>query len=187
VRSFVAIPIDDAMRARISETQKALQRAEAEVRWVSAENHHLTLKFLGNLEEAESDRLRERLRQEAARFPPLDLDFSTVGRFPKGGPPRVLWIGCRGSDVAKLVGLAEAIERVALEIGVPREERPFSPHLTIGRVKSPRNQDRLLRAIEARRDDVFGQRRTEYFTLYRSTLTSAGPIYEEIERFLLGR
>ncbi|MBI2900018.1 MAG: RNA 2',3'-cyclic phosphodiesterase [Planctomycetes bacterium] len=185
MRAFLAIPIDDAVRDRIVETQKALQRADAGVRWVARENLHLTLKFLGDVAEPEISRLSERLGLEAQRFPSMDLDLSGVGRFPPGGPPRVVWVGCRG-DVSRLVGLAQAVERVATELGFPSEERRFTPHLTIGRVKSPKNQERLLNALAARHDDVFGRARAEHFTLFRSTLTPDGPIYEQVVRFPLG-
>ena len=97
----------------------------------------------------------------------------------------MIWIGCRG-DVSRLVGLAQAVERVAAECGFPREDHPFTPHLTIGRVKSPRNKERLLNALAARHDDVFGPARVGHFTFYRSTLTAEGPVYGEIERVPLG-
>lgn len=185
MRAFVAIPIDETLRVRIGDARKALERADADVKWVAHENLHLTLKFLGEIKDAQAATLRERLRTEAARFPALDLNWTGVGRFPPGGPPRILWIGCRG-DAPKLVGLAGAVERAALEIGVPKEDRPFSAHLTIGRVKSQRNQKRLLNALEARNDDGIGEQRADSFTLYRSTLTPAGPIYDEVELFRLG-
>lgn len=185
MRAFVAIPIDDPLRVRIGETQRALQRADADVKWVAHENLHLTLKFLGEIDEARAATLRERLRAEASRFPALELDLGGVGRFPPGGPPRIVWIGVRG-DAPKLVGLAGAVERAALEVGVPKEDRPFSAHLTIGRVKSPRNQKSLLNALEARHDDVIGRQRADSFVLFRSTLMPTGPIYDEIEGFRFG-
>ncbi len=185
MRAFVAIPIDEALRLRIGETRKALERADADVRWVAHENLHLTLKFLGEIDEAQAATLRGRLRTEASRFPALDLDLAGVGRFPPGGPPRIVWVGCRG-DAPKLVGLAGAVERAALEIGVPKEDRPFSAHLTIGRVKSPRNRQRLGNALEARCDDVIGRQRADSFTLYRSTPMPAGPIYDAVEIFRFG-
>ena len=96
-----------------------------------------------------------------------------------------MWIGCEG-DVPKLVGLAGAVERASLEVGAPKADYPFSPHLTIGRVKSPRNARSLQNALEARWDDEIGPQRVEKIALYRSTLTPEGPIYEEVGSFRLG-
>jgi 2'-5' RNA ligase len=184
MRAFVAIPIDERLRDGMVAVQEALRRAAADVRWVERENLHVSLKFLGEIDETQHALLAERLRGEATRFPPLELEFAGVGRFPSGGAPRVLWIGCR-RDVSKLAGLADAVERAAADADVPRENRPYAAHVTIGRVRSPANKQRLLAALEARRDDVIGRQRVEAFALYRSTLTPEGPIYEALERFPL--
>lgn len=177
MRAFVAISFDEPLRRRIGEIRRELERAGADVRWVSTENLHLTLKFLGDVEEVGVAAFRERLRVVASRFSPLNLDLGGVGRFP-----RVLWVGCAG-DVPRLIELAHEVERAALEIGVPEENRPFSPHLTIGRLKSPRCMRTLDEAVEARRNEPVGRQRVDRFTLYRSTLTPKGPIYDAIESF----
>jgi len=96
----------------------------------------------------------------------------------------VVWAGCSG-DAAKLAGLAQAVERAAERIGVPRENRPFVAHLTIGRVKSPRNAKRLLQAIENQKEAFLGKDAAAGFTLFRSTLAPEGSIYEALAEFPL--
>lgn len=184
MRSFVAVEVDSSVKDALLRIIDRLRRVPADVRWVARENMHLTLKFLGEIDEAQAARLRELLRVETSRFAPLELEFVGLGRFPPQGAPRVVWAGCRG-DVDKLKGLAAAVERTAKETGVPPEERPFSAHLTIGRVKSPRSGRALADAIAGFADDPFGKQTVRSFTLYKSTLTPDGPIYEAVERFEL--
>jgi len=183
MRAFVAIPIDEPLRRRIGEIRRRLERIDADVRWVALENLHLTLKFLGELDEPTVVSLRERLRSEAHRSRPFEIRLSGVGRFPPSGVSRVIWIGCRG-EVSCMEDLARGVEQAALEIGVPKEGRDFSPHLTIGRVKSPRNSKPLAAAVHG--EEEVGSQRVESFTMYRSTLTPTGPIYDPVELFRLG-
>lgn len=96
----------------------------------------------------------------------------------------MIWVGCRG-DVSKVTGLAQLAERAATLIGIPEEQRPFSPHLTIGRVKSGRNRDSLLRAMGARADEVIGPLRVDRVRLYRSTLTPKGAVHDVAEEYPL--
>jgi len=185
MRCFVAVPVAGPVRRLLADVQKALRRAEADVKWVEEANLHLTLKFLGDVSEAQVASLRELLSAEAARWPKLTLDYAGMGCFPEQGAPRVLWAGCTG-DVDKLAGLAVAVERHAESVGVPREGRPFVAHLTIGRVKSSRNVKRLQAEIENQRRVPLGKDDVAEFALYESTRTSQGPVYEPLLRFELG-
>jgi len=185
MRAFVAVPVGDAVRGILGRVQEALRRADADVRWVEPANLHLSMKFLGEVSEEQAGRLRGLLETEAGRWPRLALEVAGVGTFPEGGLPRVVWAGCRG-DLGKLAGLAQAVERAAEQVGVPREGRPFVAHLTIGRVKSGRNAKRLLAAIENQREVPVGREEVARLVLYRSTLTPDGPVYEELAEFPLG-
>lgn len=185
MRAFVAVPVGDAVRDVLVRVQEALRRAEADVRWVEPANLHLSLKFLGEVSEEQAARLGDLLAAEAPRWPRMALEVAGIGTFPERGLPRVVWAGCRG-DVAKLAGLAQAVERAAEQVGVPREGKPFVAHLTIGRVKSPRNAKRLTAAIGNQREVPVGREEVGRFVLYRSTLTPEGPVYEEVAEFPLG-
>ncbi|HEX7901462.1 MAG TPA: RNA 2',3'-cyclic phosphodiesterase [Planctomycetota bacterium] len=185
MRCFVAVEVPEEVRGLLVRVQEALRRADADVKWVERENLHLTLKFLGDLGEEAAGRLGGTLAAEAARWPRLRLSFGGIGVFPERGAPRVVWAGCAG-DVERLAGLAGAVERAAEAEGVERERHPFVAHLTIGRVKSARNEKRLRAAIENQRVVPLGTSEVAELALIQSTLTSAGPVYERVATFRLG-
>ena len=184
MRAFVAVPVGGAVRGILVRIQEALRRADADVKWVEPHNLHLSVKFLGEIGEDPAARLGELLREEAARWPRLALEYAGVGTFPDHGPPRVVWAGCRG-DLEKLAGLARAVERAAEQVGVPRENRPFVAHLTLGRVKSARNERRLRAAIENQRNVPVGKEEVAGLVLYRSTTRPEGPVYDALAEFPL--
>lgn len=185
MRAFVAVPVGEATRGVLVRLQEALRRSDADVRWVKPEGIHLTLKFLGEVADEAAGRFGELLAAEAPRWPRMSLEVEGAGTFPERGTPRVVWAGCRG-DLAKLAGLAQAVERAAEQIGVPREGKPFVAHLTIGRVKSDRNAKRLLAEVANQRKVPIGREDVTRFVLYRSTLMPEGPVYEEVAEFPLG-
>lgn len=183
MRCFVGVKVPEPVRDLLVRVQEALRRADAAVKWVERENLHLTLKFLGDLDEGQVDSLRALLAEEATRWRPLALEYRGIGTFPERGTPRVVWAGAIG-EIDRLAGLAVAVERHAETVGVPRERHPFVAHLTIGRVKSDRNLKRLQAAIEPQRDVPLGKDEVGEFVLIRSTLTSDGPVYEAVESFV---
>jgi len=182
MRCFVAVKVAEPVRDLIVRVQETLRRAEAAVKWVERENLHLTLKFLGDLDEGRVDTLRALLAGEAVRWRPLALEYRGIGTFPERGAPRVVWAGATG-DIDRLAGLATAMERHAETVGVPRERHPFVAHLTIGRVKSDRNLKRLQAAIEPQLRVPLGKDAVGEFVLVRSTLTSDGPVYDVLESY----
>jgi RNA 2',3'-cyclic 3'-phosphodiesterase len=182
MRCFVALALPPPVRKLLVQVQEALRRADAHVKWVEEENLHLSLKFLGDLDEDSVDRLKGILSVEALRWPRMALTYEGIGTFPERGVPRVVWAGCAG-DLETPAALAGAIERSAEQVGVPRERHPFAAHLTIGRVKSDRNVKRLMSAIENQRRVPLGRDDVREFVLYKSTLTDQGPLYERIADF----
>jgi 2'-5' RNA ligase len=184
MRCFVAIALPPPVKALLVRVQEALRRADADVKWVEEENLHLSLKFLGDLDDDAVARLKGILSVEALRWPALSLRYDGIGTFPERGEPRVVWAGC-GGDLETLAALAASVERAAEQLGVPRERKPFVAHLTIGRVKSGRNVKRLQAAIAVQREVPLGKDDVKEFVLYRSTLTNEGPIYESIASFPL--
>lgn len=182
MRCFVAVNVSDATRRRLVLAQEALRRAGADVRWDRESNLHLTLKFLGEIGEEQAAGLRELLAAEAPRHAAFDLEVRGLGTFPERGAPRVVWAGCAG-DVNPLRGLASSLELAAGQVGIPREERPYSPHLTIGRVKSSRNAKPLLEEVGRHKDAELGRERVDSFDLMRSTPGPDGPVYTSLASF----
>jgi len=184
MRCFVAIALPAAVRKHLVRIQEILRREDPDVKWVEEENLHLSLKFLGDVDDEALATLKGILSVEALRWPRLRLTYAGIGTFPEHGIPRLIWAGCSG-DLERLAGLAWAVERAAEQVGVPREHRPFVAHLTIGRVRSGRNVKHLKAALENQRVVPLGSDEVAGFVLYRSHLSNKGPIYEEVASFPL--
>ena len=149
VRFFIAIPVP---RAGIEALEEAVKNLGPEigksVRWVRPESVHLTLKFMGDIPGEMVERVLEALPPVAARFSPIDLSISGLGVFPNPRRPRVLWAGVHG-DLETLSSLQLAIDDAVGKLGLPKEQRAFSPHLTLGRVRRDVAEGQLRRIGQA--------------------------------------
>jgi 2'-5' RNA ligase len=155
------------------------------IRWVRPTNLHLTLRFLGDAVDAERlAALREKLTDIAAQTAPFVIDARGTGAFPNLARPRVIWAGLIGDE---LVHLAARVEDAAVDAGFTRERRPYSPHLTIGRVRDLRGWSAARRAIESAADREFGSSTCESMILYRSVLGPETSTYHEFARFGFSR
>ncbi len=136
IRTFIAIELDDTHRNALALAQAQLREdpAARSVRWVAPENIHVTLKFLGGVDAGEIPAVERAVAAACAGIPPFTLTMGGVGAFPNVKRPRVVWIGIGGA-VETVEQLADKIEAACNALGFAREERPFSPHLTLGRVK----------------------------------------------------
>jgi 2'-5' RNA ligase len=173
IRCFIAILLSDEIKEKAVEIQSRLRKANADVKWVERENLHITLRFLGEIEEAKVEKVKRLMEEVAGRFSPQKLVFKGVGAFPDLRRPRVVWIGGEGDSLSKI---AEELERGIREIGIP-PEKPFSFHLTLGRVRSPRNLGQLTRLMGEVGDVHIGEMTAEKITLMRSILLPQGPQY----------
>jgi 2'-5' RNA ligase len=143
MRTFIAIEIPAEIKTALSGLQTELRRAGADVSWTKPENIHLTLKFLGEIEEKLINEIERTCIETAAEFQPFTLDLSGAGVFPNARQPRVLWVGLAG-EIEKAVEIQRRLDERLAAIGFDREEKSFRPHLTIGRVKSNRKTRELL-------------------------------------------
>jgi 2'-5' RNA ligase len=188
-RLFVALEPTDAVRRRLAaiagELRRAAGRAADDVRWVQPENVHLTLQFLGAVPDARVGDVGEAVRAAAAGSRALSLEVKGAGGFPNARRPRVVWIGLAG-DVEPLVALVQDLGRRLAPLGFPPEDRPFSPHLTLGRARDGRGAPGLAGALAqaAQADGVAW--RTSEVVLFESHLSPHGPRYEAIVRAPLG-
>lgn len=148
------------------------------IAWVAAENLHVTLKFLGQVEEAAVPGIVEALTAAVADLDRFDVTVRGLGAFPSLTRPRVIWAGA-GPGGDALVTLAARVE-AALSPSFPREERPFSSHVTLGRVREPRRDPRLAEALARGAGREFGRLAVDRVTLMRSQLAPHGARYSEI-------
>src|SRR5262245_57463898 len=177
MRLFIAIELDDPARVAIALEQKRLKRIlgdETTLKWVRPEHMHLTLAFLGEVDDGRSDALIEAVREPIAR-PRVTIAFGGTGMFPPHGPPRVLWLGLRSGE-ADVVEIQRIVSERLNRAGVELEARPFHPHLTLGRWRHSRQSDRrALAGVDAR--DAIARIEATAVTLVRSRLSSNGPTY----------
>ncbi|MDQ7780313.1 MAG: RNA 2',3'-cyclic phosphodiesterase [Planctomycetota bacterium] len=185
-RLFIAVEMDESVRKRIAEMTAPLKKANADVKWVQQDNLHITLKFLGEVDEGRIGVIVDAARGALAGFKPFVLTLGELGTFPPRGKPRVIWLAIR--DVGGvLAGMSGALEKALEKEGFPAEDREFTAHLTLGRVRSPKGVERLeaaMAGLSAGAGGEFAQKVDKVF-LVRSVLTSAGPVYSTEHAFQL--
>lgn len=185
IRTFLAIELPRALLSKIEEVQGGLRSSQADVRWVSLENLHLTLKFFGNIDESQIEPIVQSIDQAVQETPPIHLRAKGMGAFPNLRNPRVIWIGfVEGKE--DLTSFQNKLEIELEKIGFPREDRPFHPHLTLGRVRSSRGKEDLIKSLERYREEEFGEIRAEKVVLFKSDLRPSGPIYTPLREIRLG-
>lgn len=183
LRAFIAVEIPPSIQDAIYAETAGLRKALSPnlVRWVAARNLHLTLKFLGDVSPANLEMLAQILGVEAAQHRALALQVSGLGLFPGPRRPRVIWVGIQAP--AALESLQRGIEAVATRLGYVSEERPFSPHLTIGRIRqnlSATEQQRIRSALDGIEVGVLGRADVEAVHLYKSDLRPDGAVYTRL-------
>jgi 2'-5' RNA ligase len=185
IRSFLAIELPRTIRKKIEEVEKDLKSSHADVRWVDPEKIHLTLKFFGNIDESRIDPIVKSIQGPTQITSTFLLTVRGMGAFPHFKNPRVIWMGLVDGKEA-LIAFQKELEKELEEIGFQPEERPFQPHLTLGRVKSSRGRDELAGRMEKYREEVFGEFQVESLILFRSDLKPSGPIYTPLREVRLG-
>src|SRR6266404_8369849 len=187
IRAFIAIDLTDDVRAAIEEAQARLKRTNLGVKisWTKVANLHLTLQFLGYVEETVVEKIKPALQLVAAQHQPFDVSVQGAGAFPNEKRPRVVWIGC-GDDGNRLPALARAVQTATQPLGFVPEHHEFSAHLTLGRIRSPRQDAALTRAIDSLKDTSFGTLRVETIHLFESQLHPEGSIYSKLSSHALG-
>jgi 2'-5' RNA ligase len=182
LRTFIGVDIGKSIRDRAVALQETLARTGADVKWVEPDNLHVTLLFLGEVDNREVPAVcrvvAEQVRQHAA-FP---MTIETLGCFPNPRRPRVLWIGV-GEGSKELCALHDGLEPPLLELGCyRREERQYTPHITLGRVKSERPSELLGTALTKHTGWKGGQIAVDEILVMSSELASKGPIYTVLSR-----
>lgn len=190
MRAFIAIEISDEIREALAKAEEHLKYSGADVKWVAPENIHLTLKFLGEVDEARIEKVKATLDEIGKATKPFEMTIKGLGVFPKIDFPRVIWAGL-DKGAAESAELAKSIDDELSKLGFERESRPFAAHLTIGRVRSPKNKSALaeklsnLQLTSAERSGAspkgtYNLQLIQSITLYKSTLTPRGSIYTKL-------
>lgn len=183
LRAFIAVEIPHEIQQAIhSQAVSVLKKTTGSlVRWVSPENMHLTLKFLGDVSPSHVELLTRMISAEADSAHCFDLQIGGLGSFPSLRRPRVLYIGIQAP--AGLEALQHGVESASRRLGYESEDRAFSPHLTIGRVRqeaSTTDQQKIRQALENIRIDSLGKTRVDSVHLFKSDLKPSGSVYTKL-------
>lgn len=185
LRSFLAIELPRTILNKIEEVQEDLKLSHADIRWVNPEKIHLTLKFFGNVEESRIEPIVRSIEGPIRTSSPFPLMVRGMGAFPHLKNPRVIWIGLVDGG-EKLTLLQKQLENQFEKFGFLTEDRPFHPHLTLGRVKSSRGKEELVKRMEKHKEEEFGDFQVERLVLFKSDLRPTGPIYTPLKEIKLG-
>jgi len=184
LRCFVALPLDKKVKETLTKVQEELKQTGADVKWVKVDHIHLTLKFLGHISPSQVDLARVGVEEAVRDFSPFKFMLTEICAFPRIGNPRILWIGIK-EDNPRVLDLQRKIERNLVEKNFPAEERPFHPHLTLGRVKSKKNIGELVSKLKSIELPETESTRTDEVILFQSILKPAGPTYVSLNKFSL--
>jgi 2'-5' RNA ligase len=183
VRSFVALPCPPRLRAAVSAAVAEWRNLGADVAWSDPATAHLTLRFLGDAEPARLEDLHERMAGVARASAAIRASPGATGAFPSWGRPRVLWLGLESGGAIER--LAAAIEAAARDAGFEPEERRFTAHLTLGRVRGVRGARRAADAVREWRPRE-GTETIPDVVLYRSELDARGARHVALARYPIG-
>lgn len=183
-RVFVAVPLQDHLRDAVVEVQHRLQDAGAVARWTRPAHLHFTLRFLGEIPLAQVARVKLAAREAAGGVAPFAISLRSLGAFPSFQRPQVVWISVEEGREA-LQGLAQRLDGLLAAHRFAPEQRPFRPHLTLGRVRDTREWGDLVRALGEFKDVAVGNQTVELLVVMESRLTPKGPVYTPLEEVRL--
>ncbi len=179
IRLFIAVEINEEIRKKLAEFQNALKKLDAGVGWVAPENLHITLKFIGNIDDGQVGAVVTIIKQTVTHIKPFDLDYTGVGVFPTEKNPRIVFADIVDTG-GVLARLHERLDNQLMALGVEHEDRKFVAHLTLGRIKSRRNVMKLIEKLLIFRNVHFGGAHVTQVVLMRSDLSPDGPTYTQL-------
>jgi 2'-5' RNA ligase len=187
LRLFIALELSEQIHQNLADLISDLKKGfGSEIKWVDPQQVHLTLKFIGEVPSASVHPIKQVLDEVTQENPSFVIEASGTGVFPNTSRPRVLWVGL--SHPSELPQLQIKIEEALIPLKIPKENRPFSAHLTFGRVNDSTNAETvksIVKQLMANSQKSFGSVKIEKVTLFQSTLTPKGPIYTPLARFPL--
>jgi 2'-5' RNA ligase len=181
MRTFIAIEIPAEIKKEMAEAQGRLKVSGVEAGWTRPEGIHLTLKFLGDVGEQRIPEVMKALSRAVNGMGRFRLEITGAGAFPNPKNARVAWIGVSG-DLERLMALQSSVEESMAGLGMEREDRKFTPHLTLGRIKHIRSRDAWVNALDAMKDIRLSSFHVEAVSLMKSELQRSGAVYTELGR-----
>ena len=185
MRLFVAVNFPARLREKIARLCRPLQEAGVPGRWTEPDQVHLTFKFIGEVPAPEVASISAVLEEVAGRFRPFEIKFGAIGAFPSPRLPRVVWLGVEPTPELRFI--KDDLERRLAELGVAREERPYQPHVTLGRAPRDAEAGEFRRLEEAARSlRVSDAYRVTHLDLMKSRLGAEGAVYTRLVAARLG-
>lgn len=176
MRTFIAVSLDNEIKNHLAQLVAKLKTCQCHARWIKADGMHLTLKFLGDVPSEKVPKISKVMDSVCERYQAFPLELGGTGTFPTGSKkPRVVWVGVKSND--SLLSLQKELEDELAKIDFPKERRTYSPHLTLGRIKSSQDMSLLLSLLESEREFEFGRMQVNALTLFESTLKPTGAEY----------
>lgn len=180
IRAFLAIEPPEEVLAAVGRLQEKLRREiNGPISWTRPHGNHLTLKFFGNIDRTDVEKICAAVKIRLAVVSSILLKIGNIGVFPDLRRPRVIWAGIMG-DIEKLTMLQNKLDVDFAGLGFPRENRPFHAHLTLGRIKVPHYAEEIGEAIKKHSDFTAGEFRAAELILFQSTLTPQGAVYTKL-------
>jgi 2'-5' RNA ligase len=184
IRSFIAIELSPPIRHHIEKIQNELKKATTDVRWVRSEGIHLTLKFLGAIDEERIDEVGDSIEESLADATMFTVTVGSLGAFPNKKNPKVIWLGIE-DESGTLQKVQQTIETGLTSLGFTAEKRTFSPHLTLGRLKSPKGKRTVSQRLENMGECECGTFDVKEIFLFKSDLKPSGAVYTKLKSFAL--
>lgn len=180
MRLFVALDVPDETRRALGGVIQKFQSVCRAARWMRAESIHVTLKFIGEVEEAKLPAIKDSLANVKSSGP-IEIAFGNFGFFPTERRPRVFWLGIESGP--ELAALAADISSALEPVGIPREERAFRPHLTLARFKTEKGLSKLREIVAPLAHQNFGNTVATQFHLYESVLNPSGAVHTKLATY----
>lgn len=183
VRTFIALELPEELKKSLGRLQAKFRERTGGVKWVRPENMHLTLKFLGDIKAEMVTPVAGALAKLCAGRAPLCFDAAGLGAFPNSRNPKVLWAGMEADD--SLSSFHGELEAALADLGFSREDRPFAPHVTLGRLRDGLARKDVAGLIEEHCAERFGRFAADRITFFKSELKPSGPVYEALQTSIL--
>lgn len=182
MRSFIAFDLDDGVKERILEFSKKLKKTNADLKLIKKRNLHLTLKFPGDINNKQKEKVKNKLNSLSKKLEPFEIEFEGGGVFPNEEYIKVVWVGT-GKGSKKVKEVNKGIQKSVKNMDVKESHHEYTPHITIARVKGGEGKDKILEIVEDMKKSKFGSQIFDKIKLKKSVLKGAGPIYSDMGVF----